>query len=50
MEHCPTAELIADMWPKQLDPGPFLVFGGRFLGLDRSCVLRFALFAIVPSR
>jgi hypothetical protein len=50
MEHCPAAEQIADMWPKQLGPGPFLVFGGRFLGLDRSCVLKFAMFVIVSSR
>jgi len=35
MEHCPTAEQIADMSPKQLGPGRFLVIGGRFLGLDR---------------
>ncbi len=34
MEHSPTAEQIADMWPKQLGPGPFLVFEGLFTGLD----------------
>ncbi len=35
MEHCPTTEQIADMWPKQPGPGHFLVIGGCFLGLDR---------------
>jgi hypothetical protein len=33
MEHCPTAEQVADMWTKQLGPGPFVVFRGRFMGL-----------------
>jgi hypothetical protein len=34
MEHCPTAEQIADMWTQQLGPGPFAVFRNRFMGLD----------------
>ena len=33
MEHCPTAEQIADMWTKQLGPGPFAAFRSRFMGL-----------------
>jgi hypothetical protein len=33
MEHCPTAEQIADMWTKQLGPGPYNVFRSRFMGL-----------------
>jgi hypothetical protein len=33
MEHYPTAEQIADMWTKQLGPGPFVVFRSRFMGL-----------------
>ena len=33
MEHCPTAEQIADMWTKQLGPGPYSVFRSRFMGL-----------------
>jgi hypothetical protein len=33
MEHCPTAEQVADMWTKQLGPGPFVVFRSRFMGL-----------------
>jgi hypothetical protein len=32
MEHCSTAEQIADMWTKQLGPGPFVLFRGRFMG------------------
>jgi hypothetical protein len=33
MDYCPTAEQVADMWTKQLGPGPFVVFRGRFMGL-----------------
>ncbi len=33
MEHCPTAEQIADMWTKKLGPCPFAVFQSRFMGL-----------------
>ena len=33
MEHCPTAEQIADIWTKQLGPGPYTVFRSRFMGL-----------------
>ena len=33
MEHCPTDEQIADMWTKQLGPGPFVAYRGRFMGL-----------------
>jgi len=33
MEHCPTAEQIADMWTKQLGPGPFVIYRSRFMGL-----------------
>ena len=33
MEHCPTDEQIADMWTKQLGPGPFVTHRGRFMGL-----------------
>ncbi len=32
MEHCPTAEQIADMWTKQLGLGPYSVFRSRFMG------------------
>ena len=32
-EHCPTAEQVADMWTKQLGPGPFVAYRSRFLGL-----------------
>ena len=32
-EHCLSAEQIADMWTKQLGPGPFVAYRGRFLGL-----------------
>ncbi len=35
MEHCPTDDQIADMWTKQQGPGPFVVYRGRFMGLDR---------------
>jgi hypothetical protein len=33
MEHCPTAEQIADVWTKQLGPGSFVVYRGRFMGV-----------------
>jgi hypothetical protein len=33
MEHCPTAEQIADMWTKQLGPGPSVVFSGRVFSI-----------------
>ena len=33
MKHCPTDEQIADMWTKQLGPGPFIAHRGRFMGL-----------------
>ncbi len=50
MEHCPTAEQVADMWTKQLGPGLFVVFRGRFMGLFLSCVLSLMVSAIVSSR
>jgi hypothetical protein len=45
MEHCPTAEHIADMWTKQLGPG-YNVFWSRIMdswGLFLSCILRFVV-------
>jgi hypothetical protein len=33
MEYCPTAEQVADIWTKQMGPGSFIVFRGRFIGL-----------------
>ena len=33
MEHFPTAEQIADMWTKQLGPGPFVIYRSHFMGL-----------------
>jgi hypothetical protein len=33
IEHCPTAEQIADMWTKQLGPGPYNVFQSHFMEL-----------------
>jgi hypothetical protein len=33
MEYCPTAEQVADIWTKQMGPGSFIVFRGRFMGL-----------------
>ncbi len=33
MEHCPTAEQIADMSTEQLCPSPYNVFRSRFMGL-----------------
>ena len=33
MEHGPTAKQIADMWAKQLGPGPFVIFRSRIMGL-----------------
>ena len=32
-EHCPTDSQIADIWTKQVGPGPFMVFRSRFMGL-----------------
>ena len=32
-EHCPTDSQIADIWTKQIGPGPFMVFRSRFMGL-----------------
>ncbi len=34
MEHCLTAEQIADMWTKQLGPGPVIIYRSRLMGLD----------------
>ena len=32
-EHCPTEAQIADMWTKQVGPGPFVAYRARFMGL-----------------
>jgi hypothetical protein len=49
MEICPTAEQMADMWTKQLGPGPFVVFGVDSWGLFLSCDVSLVLSAIVFS-
>jgi len=33
MEHCPSAEQIADAYARQLGLGPFVIFRTRFMGL-----------------
>jgi hypothetical protein len=49
LEHCPTAEQIADMWSNQLGPGPYAVFRSRSVGLLLPCFISLMLSAMVSS-